>query len=99
MPPLHQKWAEQQLAALLEIGTSLAEAEAAVQWVLRNIPQGEDPATWLPGPEVAPEDAQITQSTIQDARTDWYARETVPNWAKRLLDARDDETMRASNAA
>ena len=38
--PTHQKWADRQIAALLDLGIDLADAQASVQWVLDHLPEG-----------------------------------------------------------
>lgn len=84
----HQDWAEQQIAALVEIGVDLIEAQRSVKWILENLPDGENPATWIPTAEQMW--SEITQSDIDDARADWYASDAVPSKYKRLLDAVED---------
>ena len=82
-------WAEREMATLLRLGVDLEDAQASVTWVLANLPEGADPATWLPPAELCAGDAAVTPVHVQDARTDWYARESVPARFKRLLDARE----------
>jgi hypothetical protein len=84
----HQNWAESQIAALVEIGIDLQEAQRSVKWVLDNLPQGEDPATWIPSAEQI--NVEISDADIVDARADWYASDSVPPRFKRLLDAVED---------
>ena len=43
--------AEQQIAALVAIGYTLADATAVVAAALALVPPGADPATWLPSAE------------------------------------------------
>ena len=84
----HQDWAESQIAALVEIGVDLIEAQRSVKWVLDNLPEGENPATWMPTAEQM--QSAITDADIQDARADWYAQDNVPSKFNRLLDAVED---------
>lgn len=84
----HQDWAESQIAALVEIGVDLIEAQRSVKWVLDNLPSGENPATWIPTAEQM--QSSITDADIQDARADWYAQDNVPPKFNRLLDAVED---------
>ena len=85
----HQKWADSQIGVLTSIGIDLVEAQRSVNWVLNELPDGEDPATWVPPSYVL--DAPIDAAAIQDARIDWYANDGVPPRFKRLLDAVEDE--------
>lgn len=84
-------WSEQQLALLLRLGVDLEDAQAAVDWVIANVPAGVDPATWMPPAELLAADAEVTPEHVDDARVDWYARDSVPTRFKRLLDARAGE--------
>lgn len=87
----HEAWAEQQLAELVRLGVDVEDAQATVEWVLANLPADADPATWIPPAELLMADATITPAQIEDARTNWYARDSVPPKFKRLLDARGDD--------
>lgn len=80
-------WAEQQMRLLLQLGVDLEDAQASVAWVLAHVPEGADPATWLPPAELFATEVAITPAQVQDARVDWYARDSVPARFKRLLDA------------
>lgn len=80
-------WAETQIRLLLQLGVDVEDAQASVGWVLAHLPEGADPATWLPPAELFAGDAAVTPAHVQDARTDWYARDSVPARFKRLLDA------------
>jgi hypothetical protein len=84
----HQNWAESQIAALVEIGIDLQEAQRSIKSVLDNLPYGEDPATWIPSAEQLND--EISEVEIMDARADWYASDSVPPRYKRLLDATED---------
>ena len=83
------KWAEGQMADLIEAGADPLDAEKVVAAALAAIPTGEDPATWTQGPVAAARDAEITDEDIADARADWYASDDVPTQYKRILDARE----------
>jgi hypothetical protein len=43
----HQQWADAQIAALIELGVSPLDSQRQVDWVLANLPVGEDPATYI----------------------------------------------------
>ena len=82
------KWADRQLAALLDLGIDLADAQRSVRWALDHLPEGADPDTWIPPDELLERDPSTPES-VQDARTAWYASDAVPPKYKRLLDARE----------
>lgn len=81
----HRKWADEQIAILLDLGIDLPEAQRCVKWVLDNLPEGEDPSEWVPPAYML--DTPLDDAAVQDARIDWYAKESVPPRFKRLLDA------------
>jgi hypothetical protein len=82
----HQAWAESQLRALVTIGVDLPEAERSVKRILDILPPGQDPATWRPPAHLLWVEP-ASSATIQDARSDWYASDSVLPRFKRLLDA------------
>lgn len=86
------RWAEDQIADLIEAGTDPLDAEKIVAAALAAIPMGEDPATYAQTPMAAARDAEITDEDIADARADWYASDAVPQRFKRLLDAKERVT-------
>lgn len=86
----NEKWAEGQTRVLVAAGVAPQVAERSVQWVLDNLPPGQDPATWVPAPELVAGFANPTADDVKEARTDWYASKDVPAKFKRLLDARPD---------
>ena len=92
MPTVRDKWAEEQIAAFIEMGDSPLDAERFVALALSWIPEGQDPATYLPPVYVVTAAATITNEDVADARADWYANDDVPNVWKRLLDAREKRT-------
>jgi len=87
--PDHQKWADEQMAVLLDIGVDLPEAQRSTAWVLDNLPDGEDPAEWIPPAHTL--DTPLDDAAIQDARNEWYAKDAVMPRFKRLLDAKGVE--------
>ena len=89
MPTDRDRWAEEQIAAFIDMGDSPADAERFVALALSWVPEGEDPATYLPPAHVVIASATVTDEDVADARADWYASEDVPNAWKRLLDARE----------
>lgn len=86
----HQQWADAQIAALVELGIDLVDAERQVQWVLDNLPEGEDPATYIFPDHVLWQDP-ASDEAVQDARVEWYAADRIAPKYKRLLDARAEE--------
>ena len=83
------RWAEDQIADLIEAGTDPLDAEKIVGAALAAIPMGEDPATYVQTPMAAARDGEITQADIDDAHADWYTLDAVPQRYKRILDARE----------
>jgi len=92
MPTDRKRWAEEQIAAFIEMGDDPLDAEKFVALALSWLPEGEDPATYLPPAHVVMAAATVTDEDVADARADWYASEDVPNVWKRLLDAKETET-------
>lgn len=86
----HSKWAEEQIQALMDIGIDEAEAQRSINWVLKNMPEGADPSRWIP--TAAQLDTPLDEADIQDARTDWYAKDSVPPEFNRLLDAAEEDS-------
>ena len=86
----HRKWADGQIAALVELGVDLPDAQRSVKWVLDTMPEDADPNTWIPTAEQLYRDPSTPES-VQDARTAWYASEAVPAKYKRLLDAGEEQ--------
>ena len=82
------RWADRQLAVLLDLGIDLADAQRSVHWALDHLPEGADPDTWIPPAELLEHDPS-TPEAVQDARAAWYASDNVPPKYKRLLDARE----------
>lgn len=89
----HEAWASRQIAVLLELGASQAEAERSVKWVLDNLPEGADPATWIPPAELLWVDPG-SEEAIQDARAAWYSSPAVQSRFRRLLDVEGWELWR-----
>lgn len=85
--PDHSKWANRQVAALVELGVNPLDAQASVDWVLRHLPADADPATYV-FPDSALIDDLSTRESVADARMAWYGDEDVPAKYKRLLDAK-----------
>jgi len=83
------RWAEDQMADLIEAGVDVLDAEKIVAAALAAIPLGEDPATYTQAPMAAARDAEVTEEDIADARADWYASDAVPQRYKRILDAKE----------
>lgn len=77
-----ERWAEEQVAGLVNAGVDLVDAQSTVDRVLAVMPEDADPDTWLPDLG-----ANLTDADVADARADWYASDAVPTKFKRLLDA------------
>ena len=87
------RWAEDQMADLVESGLDALDAEKVVAAALAAIPAGEDPTTYTQTPMAAARDGEITDEDIADARADWYASDAVPQRYKRILDAKEKEEL------
>lgn len=74
---------DEQIAALVAIGYSLAEATATVRAALAMVPEGADFATWVPSAELL--DGAISDADVVTARNEWYA--SAPGEFVRILDA------------
>lgn len=86
----HQMWAESQISALIELGINPIDAQKSVDWVLDNLPHGEDPATYV-FPAHALWQEPASREAIDDAAADWIAKDSVPARFKRILHARLEE--------
>ena len=84
----HRKWADRQIAALLDLGVDLVDAQRSVQWVLDAMPEDADPDAWVPPAEMLYREPAAAEN-VQEARAAWYASDGVPAKYKRLLDARE----------
>lgn len=80
-----ERWAERQKAALINAGVHPLDAENAVQWVVDNLPFGEDPDTWLPAREVL--SAVVDDAGIIDSKSYWMSHDNVPAGYRMLLSA------------
>jgi len=89
--PDRAKWAERQIAVLIDMGDDAMDAEKFVNDALATVPEGEDPETYVEPPELAMQRAEITAEDVADARAEWYADEAIPQRYKRLLDAKEKE--------
>lgn len=85
--PDHSKWANAQIATLMELGVNPIDAQASVDWVLSHLPFGADPATYV-FPEHVLVDELTTREVIADARIAFYVSDDVPTKYKRILDAK-----------
>jgi len=91
----HQAWADKQRDALLDIGVDLADANRRVDWVLEHLPNGGDPATWVPdGGDL---DTPIDAAAASDANVFFMASDATPRRLTLLLSAKlEDDTVAAS---
>lgn len=76
--------AKDPLAALLAIGVNPLDAQTALSRVLDVMPEGADPASWLPTADHV--SGPLDKAALMDARAVWYER--VETKFKRVLDAR-----------
>lgn len=81
------RWAEEQIQALLDAGVDLDDAQRAVQWVVDRLPPGQDPDTWVPALQLFDAIQSGDRNAIQDARITWMASDDVESRYKRILDA------------
>jgi hypothetical protein len=83
----HEAWAKSQLRALLELGVSPIDASRSVKWVLANLPQGADPATYVFPAQVLWQEPSSAVA-VQDARVYVYSADGYASKYKAILDAR-----------
>lgn len=80
-------WARRETRNLLDLGVPFDDAAKAVAWLLRVVPQDEDPDTYIVPDAVWDAEAAVTDEDIADARADWYLNpQNGPEW-KGILDA------------
>jgi hypothetical protein len=89
----NDKWAERQVRAMVGCGVSLANAQAAVAFALKRLPQNADPQTYILPAELLEQNV-ADPALVQDARTDFYASEHIALQYKRILDARSVNATR-----
>jgi hypothetical protein len=77
------KWAEQEVQALISIGTNPIDAQHTVDWILKNLPPGADPRTWIPTPADLARTELSDKEAVSDAKATWIERK--PRKIKRLL--------------
>ena len=89
--PVSRKEIEAQIAALIDLGDSPADAEAAVRDALTGTGEltGEVDSNLLEAL------SEITPDDIAEARLDWYANPDVGAEFKRLLDAAEESRGKA----
>jgi len=83
------KWAQEQTDHLIEMGDDPQDAEETVRDALLMIPEGEEPADYLPPDWVVEGRAYVSEVDVAGARVDWYASDVVGAKWKRLLDAKE----------
>lgn len=83
----HDRWANAQVRELIALGVNPVDAQASVNWVLRHLPAGADPATYV-FPDHVLIDELTTREVIADARIAFYASDDIPSRYKRILDAK-----------
>ena len=71
----HRKWADAQVAALLELGVDLADAQRSVKWTLDTMPEDADPNTWIPTAEQLYHDPSTPEAIQTPARHGTRARQ------------------------
>ena len=85
-----QKWGELEAQNLMSIGVDPLDAQRTTKWILDNLPEGEDPATWRPTAaqlEIPVDTPEVEADTLAD----WFAKDHVPVRFKRLISARRTE--------
>lgn len=85
----HEKWQEETIRTLIELGIDAAEAQRSVKWVIDHLPEGADPNTYIFSADELYEDPAST-AAIADSRADWYAKDGVLPKFKRILDATEE---------
>ena len=83
----HEKWQEDTIRTLIDLGIDPADAQRCTDWVLANLPAGGDPATHIFTAEELYDDPS-SAAAIADSRADWYAKDSVLPRFKRILDAK-----------
>jgi hypothetical protein len=82
----HEKWQEQTVRTLVDLGIDPADARRGVKWVVDHLPPNADPATHIfTGDELYEDPASA--AAIADSRADWYAKDSVLPKFKAILDA------------
>lgn len=86
----HQKWFNEQVAVLVDLGVDLVDAERRQQWILDNLPSGADPATHIFDAIELMQDPSAPEN-VQDSAAAYMADDAIaPKW-KRLLTARQEQ--------
>lgn len=77
------KWANRQVAALIDAGVNPLDAQRSATWVLAHVPVGIDPDTWMPDAN----ELQVPLDKVAeaDALSVWF--EMAEPKGKRLLSA------------
>lgn len=83
----HEKWANRQIAAAIDLGVNPLDAAKAVNEFLVMLPQGADPDTYIV-PARALEQELADERVLDDLRSWWYGG-VEPRYA-RLLDATEE---------
>jgi len=86
----HQQWYDAQRNVLLELGFDLVDIEARLDWILANLPYGEDPATYV-FPDAALVQDVSAPELLQDARVAYLADDNVPPRFKLMPSAKAEE--------
>lgn len=85
----HQKWADQQRDASLELGYDLADATARIQWILDNLPPGESPETFIFAPQDIWQEPSAPEH-VMDTRVAYLADDSVGARFKLMPDAKGE---------
>ena len=83
----NDKWAERQVRVMVECGVSLANAQAAIAFAIKRLPQNADPETYTLPAELLDQNV-ADPALVQDARVDWYGADHIPLAYRRIIDAR-----------
>ena len=87
--PLDRRHLLKQSAVLLKLGVAEIDVERSANWVAAHLPDGADPATWIPSAADLQEDGVISEAAVIDSRQAWYASKSVDRKYRKLLDARE----------
>lgn len=75
-----------QTVELIRLGVDIHDIERTLTWIDATMPQGQQPATWIPSANDLVEDVA---ATVADTRLNWYAKRSVGARFKRILDAKE----------
>ena len=83
----YEKWQEDTIRTLVDLGADPADAQRSTDWVLAHLPPGADPATYIFSAEELYEDPS-SDTAKTDSAADWMAKDAVLPKFKRILHAK-----------